>query len=160
MTKLRLTVQYACSDSCLPVRQRFRRWVAAALTGPAEVTIRLVDELEGQQLNRAYRGKDHATNVLSFPYEQTPVLLGDLVLCVPVVLGEAELQGKAVEAHFAHLTVHGMLHLQGWDHETSPDEAARMEAKEQEILATLGFPDPYEMNDANSDQWVTRGKGV
>ena len=157
MTKLHLTVQYACTDPSLPLRQHFRRWAAAALTGPGEVTLRLVDEAEGRQLNREYRGKDYATNVLSFPYEQAPALLGDLVLCVPVVLGEAALQGKAVDAHFAHLTVHGMLHLQGWDHETGPAEAARMEMQEQKILAALGFPDPYEMNDASSDQTVTKG---
>ena len=93
-------------------------------------------------LNREYRGKDHATNVLSFPYETGSLLLGDLVICPPVVAREASEQGKPLAAHYAHLTVHGMLHLQGWDHENDGDAQA-MEEKEAKILAALGYPDPY-----------------
>jgi len=148
---LSLTVQYACNDEALPSRPRLRKWVGAALAGDAEtttVTIRLVDAEEGRRLNREFRGrdrqsdKDYATNVLSFPYEPPPTVAGDLVLCVPVVLREASEQSKAVEAHFAHLVVHGMLHLQGYDHHTDAD-AKLMEAKEREILAGLGIADPY-----------------
>ena len=93
-------------------------------------------------LNREYRGKDHATNVLSFPYETGSLLLGDLVICPPVVAREAGEQGKPLAAHYAHLTVHGMLHLQGWDHEND-GEAQAMEDEEAKILAALGYPDPY-----------------
>jgi len=106
------------------------------------VTIRFVDAEEGQTLNRDFRNKDYATNVLSFNYEQQPVV-GDLVLCVPVVLTEACEQRKAVADHFAHMIVHGMLHLQGYDHETGKQEAMRMEAKEREILSRFGIADPY-----------------
>ncbi len=138
---------------CVPPRYRVVRWVRAALRGaPAEVAIRFVDEPEGRALNRDYRGKDYATNVLSFAYESGPghpdavhagaALHGDLVICVPVVVREAREQGKALEAHFAHLVVHGMLHLQGLDHET-PDQAQDMEALESVLLADLGFDDPY-----------------
>lgn len=148
---LHLSVQYACDDLLLPPRQRFRRWVKASAAGAAEVTVRLVDEAEGRQLNRDYRNRDYATNVLSFVYERYPVFIGDLVLCVPVVRREAEQQGKPADAHFAHLIVHGMLHLQGWDHENNPAQAAKMEAKEREILAALGYPDPYEANHASSN---------
>jgi len=102
----------------------------------------LVDVDEGRALNSEYRGKDYATNVLSFPYETEPLLMGDLVLCPPVVAREAAEQGEPLAAHYAHLTVHGMLHLRGWDHENEGDAQA-MEDKEREILAALGFPDPY-----------------
>lgn len=112
------------------------------MEGSAEVTLRIVDAEEARMLNRDYRGKDVATNVLSFPYSPLPEMAGDLVLCLPVVLTEAEAQGKTAEAHFAHLVVHGMLHLQGYDHEQD-DQAILMEAKEREILAQLGYPDPY-----------------
>lgn len=149
MTKLHLSVQYACEPSLLPSRHCFRRWVKSALERPAEIALRLVDEVEGRRLNRDYRGKNHATNVLSFAYAEEPVVQGDLVLCVPVVQREAEAQHKSLEAHFAHLTVHGMLHLQGWDHETGPAEAALMEKQEQDILGRLGYPDPYEAIDAS-----------
>jgi probable rRNA maturation factor len=116
--------------------------VRAAHPDAAELTVRFVDAEEGRQLNAQYRGKDYATNVLSFPYAREPVLAGDLVLCLPVVLREAATQGKTVAAHFAHLVVHGMLHLQGYDHENSA-EARRMEQRERDILARLGYPDPY-----------------
>ncbi len=141
--RLSLCVQYACEDAALPARPQVRRWVRAALEGDGEITVRFVEAGEAQALNRDYRGKDYATNVLSFPYAAPPLLTGDLVVCLPVVLGEAGHQGKSVEAHFAHLIVHGMLHIQGYDHETGDDDAARMEAKEREILAGLGYPDPY-----------------
>ena len=116
----------------------------AANTAAATITLRFVDAEEGRVLNREYRGKgkDYATNVLSFPYEPPPHVSGDLVLCVPVVLREAIEQGKPAEDHFAHLVVHGMLHLQGYDHQTDA-EAELMEAKEREILAGLGIADPY-----------------
>ena len=109
-----------------------------------QITIRFVDIEEGQALNREYRDKDYATNVLSFPYETEPVVLGDLVICAPVVAREAAEQGKTLEAHYAHLIVHGMLHLQGYDHETGEDDAQRMEDKERAILASSGFDDPYQ----------------
>lgn len=110
---------------------------------PAEVAIRFVDAEEGKALNRDYRGRGYATNVLSFPYETEPVVQGDLVICLPVVLQEAADQGKSVDAHFAHMVVHGMLHLQAYDHEESETEAELMESREREILARLGYPDPY-----------------
>jgi probable rRNA maturation factor len=120
-----------------------RRWVRAACAIPAEVTVRFVADDEGRSLNRDFRGKDYATNVLSFPYASGATLSGDLVLCLPVLEREAREQGKSAEAHCAHLIVHGMLHLQGHDHETGRADAERMEALEREILADLGYPDPY-----------------
>ncbi len=140
--RLDLSVQYVSSDAAVPTRVQLRAWARAALTGAGTVTLRLVDAEEGQSLNRDYRGRDYATNVLSFPYTPAPDLAGDLVLCVSVVKREAIEQGKAVDAHFAHLVVHGMLHLQGFDHETEND-AVVMESKERDIMATLGYPDPY-----------------
>jgi probable rRNA maturation factor len=136
-------VQYPGGRDAAPTRPQIRRWVRAACGIPAEVTVRCVDAEEGQALNRDYRGKDYATNVLSFPYESGTILIGDLVLCLPVLEREAQEQGKPLEAHSAHLIVHGMLHLQGYDHETGHDDAAHMEAMEREILANLGYPDPY-----------------
>ena len=124
------------------MRTDFVRWARAALAGGGVVTIRLVDADEGQTLNRDYRGKDYATNVLSFPYETTPRVVGDLVICPSVVAREAGEQNKPLAAHYAHLTVHGMLHLQGWDHDND-DDAQAMEDEERKILAALGFPDPY-----------------
>ncbi len=111
--RLNLSVQYACNREGLPLRADFVRWARAALVGGGEITIRLVDEDEGQELNRDYRGKDYATNVLSFPYDTEPSVVGDLVICPQVVAREAAAQNKALAAHYAHLTVHGMLHLQG-----------------------------------------------
>ena len=108
-----------------------------------EITVRIVDVEEGQRLNREFRGKDYATNVLTFDYAQAPVVSADLVLCAPVVAREAEEQGKTLAAHYAHLLVHGTLHAQGWDHETSEADADEMEAYETEILAELGIADPY-----------------
>ena len=124
------------------MRADFVRWARAALVGGGEITIRLVDAEEGQALNNEYRGKDYATNVLSFPYDTEPVVMGDLVICPSVVAREAAEQNKPLAAHYAHLTVHGMLHLQGWDHDND-DDAEAMENEEKEILAAMGYPDPY-----------------
>ncbi|WP_374279013.1 rRNA maturation RNase YbeY [Azonexus sp.] len=140
--RLNLSVQYACNREGLPLRADFVRWARAALVGGGEITIRLVDADEGRALNAEYRGKDYATNVLSFPYDTEPVVTGDLVICPEVVAREAAEQNKPLAAHYAHLTVHGMLHLQGWDHEDD-EEAQQMEDEEREILAALGYPDPY-----------------
>ncbi len=145
-TKLSLSVQYACNDDALPSRPQVRRWVTRALKAAepatALVTVRFVDAEEGQQLNRDYREKDYATNVLTFAYLPGPELAGDLALCLPVVLKEAAEQGKTPEAHFAHLVVHGILHLQGFDH-LEDEQAEVMEAAEKELLAKMGFADPY-----------------
>jgi probable rRNA maturation factor len=141
---LSLSVQFGCQDERLPTRPQVRRWVRAAQEKPLQATVRFVAADEGQALNRAYRGKDYATNVLSFIYENEPVVSGDLVICLPVVLREALEQKKPVATHLAHLIVHGMLHLQGYDHETGKRDAARMEEKEREILARFGIPDPYQ----------------
>lgn len=152
--RLRLAVQYALEASGLPDRTQLRRWAQAALLQDAEVTLRFVDAAEGRRLNRDYRGKDYATNVLTFAYDSplppnpsplTPLpspLTGDIVLCAPVVEREAAEQGKPCEAHYAHLVVHGLLHLQGYDHEDE-GEATAMEAVESFILRRLGYPDPY-----------------
>ena len=141
--RLDLSVQYACNIDGVPLRPDFRRWARAALVGGGQITIRLVDADEGQELNKAYRDKDYATNVLSFPYDSEPRVVGDLVICPAVVAREAAEQGKPLAAHYAHLVVHGMLHLQGFDHEENEVEAEEMEAEERRILATLGFADPY-----------------
>lgn len=124
-------------------RHKVARWIRHALAVDAEITVRIVDSQEGQQLNREYRHKDYATNVLTFDYQQEPTVLADLVLCAPVVEREAREQGKTLEQHYAHLLVHGTLHAQGWDHETSEQDAQEMEAYESAILQELGFPDPY-----------------
>ncbi len=139
---LHLAVQYACDDPSLPSRSQVRRWVRAAAPSGGEFTVRFVDAAEGRGLNRDFRGRDYATNVLSFPYAETPPT-GDLVVCLPVVLREARSQGKRPRDHFAHLIVHGMLHLQGYDHETGAADANRMEAREREILRTFRIADPY-----------------
>ncbi len=125
-------------------RANLRRWVQAAQLADAELTLRFVDADEGQELNRSYRGKDYATNVLTFAYAQdeSDPVTGDIVLCCPVVEREANEQGLTLEAHYAHLIVHGVLHAQGYDHEED-DEAEEMEALETEILAGLGYADPY-----------------
>lgn len=144
---LSLCVQYGCKDEQLPTRAQVRRWVRAAQEQPLQATVRFVDTDEAQALNRSYRGKDCATNVLSFVYASAPVVpvtLGDLVICLPVVVREAGEQGKPLLAHLAHLVVHGMLHLQGYDHETGKQDAARMEAREREVLARFDVPDPYD----------------
>lgn len=139
--KLSLAVQFATKPETLPSRHFLRKWVLAALQCDAEIALRIVDAEEGQALNRDYRGKDYATNVLTFPLNEEP-LMGDIVLCAPVVEKEAAEQGKTLEAHYAHLVVHGMLHLQGHDHENEAD-AEEMEALETQIVAKLGYADPY-----------------
>ena len=128
----------------IPSDRLFRQWLAAALPGPVELSLRIVNAAEGRQLNHAYRRKDYATNVLTFIYHEpgAKVLAGDIVVCAQVVAGEAREQGKSLEAHYAHLTVHGALHLSGMDHESARDARA-MEAREIAILARLGFADPY-----------------
>jgi len=139
-----LAIQRASRASHIPGDARLRAWARAALSRPAVVTLRYVAATEGRRLNREFRGKDYATNVLTFIYGRDPAgaLSGDVVICAPVVAREAREQGKDVAAHHAHLLVHGLLHLQGHDHERRA-EAARMERLEREILARLGFPDPY-----------------
>lgn len=124
-------------------RHQVNRWIRHALASPAELTVRIVDTEEGRALNKDYRHKDYATNVLTFDYATDPVICADLVLCAPVVEKEALEQGKSLIAHYAHLLVHGTLHAQGWDHETSAKDAKAMEAKEVEILRGLGFDSPY-----------------
>jgi probable rRNA maturation factor len=123
-------------------RHKVARWIRHALQSDAEITVRIVDSEEGQALNRDYRKKDCATNVLTFDYTQEPVVTADLVLCAPVVAQEAKEQGKTLEEHYAHLLVHGALHAQGWDHEEDED-AQVMELRESEIMARLGFDNPY-----------------
>ena len=124
-------------------RHKVARWLRHALACDAEITVRIVDAPEGQELNREYRKKDYATNVLTFDYTLEPVVTADLVLCAPVVEKEAKEQGKILHAHYAHLIVHGALHAQGWDHELDED-AQVMELREAEIMARLGFENPYE----------------
>ena len=142
MNKLAMAVQYASEAQELPTAAQFHKWAKLALRADAEIALRVVDEDEGQALNRDYRGKDYATNVLTFPLAEEPLLMGDIVLCAPVVAREAEAQQKPLLAHYAHLTVHGVLHLQGYDHETEA-EAEIMETLETEIITQLGYADPY-----------------
>lgn len=123
-------------------RHRVARWVRAALALPGEIAVRIVDEDEGRRLNREFRGKDYATNVLTFNYAYEPVVAADLVLCAPVVEREAQAAGITVQAHYAHLLVHGTLHAQGFDHETEA-EARVMEGRESALLPRLGFADPW-----------------
>ena len=140
---LTLSLQFADKRhrDLLP-RHKVARWLKAALESDAELTVRMVDVEEGQALNRDYRQKDYATNVLTFDYTQEPVVMADLILCAPVIEREAQEQNKELVAHYAHMLVHGALHAQGWDH-LEDDEAQAMEQREREILAALGFDDPY-----------------
>jgi probable rRNA maturation factor len=124
-------------------RHSVTRWIRHALDSDAEITVRIVDSAEGQELNRSFRKKNYATNVLTFDYTQVPVVTADLVLCAEVVAREAKEQKKTLQAHYAHLIVHGTLHAQGWDHETSKKDAEAMEAQEIAILARMGFKNPY-----------------
>lgn len=140
---LTLSLQFADKRhrDALP-RHKVARWIKAALASDAEIAVRLVDAEEGRSLNRDFRKKDYATNVLTFDYAQEPVVMADLIICAPVIEQEAQEQGKALEAHYAHMLVHGTLHAQGWDH-IKKKEAEAMESREREILAQLGFADPY-----------------
>jgi probable rRNA maturation factor len=145
---LTLSLQFARLADAMAHRQALprnavTRWIRHALAGDAEITVRIVDTLEGQELNRSYRGKDYATNVLTFDYAMEPLVHADLVLCAPVIAHEAQAQGKTLQAHYAHLIVHGTLHAQGWDHEISRADARAMEAHEVALLAGLGFENPY-----------------
>ena len=138
----RITVQCAVTARNVPAAARIRQWARAALATDARVTIRVVGQAEGRLLNRSYRSRDYATNVLTFVFRDTSPLEGDLALCAPVVAREARAQKKSIAAHYAHLTVHGLLHLQGYDHENDR-EARVMERRETQILAKLGYADPY-----------------
>ena len=148
MPALELSLQFA--DIAAPARHRaalprhkVARWIRHSLSCDAHITVRIVNAEEGRTLNRDFRKKDYATNVLTFDYEHAPHVMADLVLCAPVVAQEARELGKTLQAHYAHLWVHGALHAQGWDHETSARDAVAMEARETEILRGLGWPSPY-----------------
>ena len=142
--RLELVVQRASRAAHIPADARLRAWARAALARHATVTLRYVAETEGRRLNREFRGKDYATNVLTFIYDAAPrgTIAGDIVICAPVVAREARAGALEIGAHHAHLLVHGMLHLQGYDHERD-DDAARMERRERAVLRRLGFGDPY-----------------
>lgn len=147
MHTLSLSLQFGALENAAPhraalPRHKVARWIRHALGSDAEITVRIVDSEEGQALNRDFRKKDYATNVLTFDYTQEPLVTADLVLCAPVVAKEAKEQGKTLQAHYAHLIVHGTLHAQGWDHELEED-AQVMELRETEIMARLGFENPY-----------------
>ena len=151
LSALTLSLQFARFDGVAEhraalARHKVSRWIRHALALDAEITVRIVGLEEGQQLNRDYRHKDYATNVLTFDYTQEPIVTADLVLCAPVVAREAAEQNKTLAEHYAHLLVHGTLHAQGWDHETSEADAEATEARETAILAGLGLPDPYPKN--------------
>ncbi len=142
-------MQYAVGGMNLPTRQQFRRWIKTALQRDVQIVLRIVDEIEGRALNKKFRGKDSATNVLTFVYADTDqlpnnadLLYGDIVICAPMVEQEAREQRKDLRAHYAHLALHAALHLQGYDHENEQDAVA-MEALETKLLAKLGYVDPY-----------------
>ncbi len=141
--KFSLAVQYISNAKTVPTRPQFRRWVKSALKKEAEITLRIVDESEGMNLNHQFRGKTSATNVLTFVYDEMESLSGDIVLCADIVEKEAKKQHKNLIAHYAHLTVHGVLHLQGYDHEDEKD-AAIMEQLETKIITKLGYGNPYQ----------------
>lgn len=143
MHKLSLSVQYASSMENLPARSQFRRWIKSALQRDVQIALRVVDEAEGRELNKNFRGKDYATNVLTFVYDEEMPLYGDIVICAPVVQREAREQHKDLSAHYAHLAIHAALHLQGYDHENEKDAVA-MEARETAIMLKLGYADPYQ----------------
>ncbi len=141
--KLSLAVQYASAVQNVPTRAQFRRWFKCALQRDVAITLRIVDEAEGRELNKSYRGKDYATNVLTFVYDEAHLLSGDLVICAPVVEQEAATQHKDLTAHYAHLTIHAALHLQGYDHLNDAD-AIEMEALETALMLKLRYPNPYQ----------------
>ena len=140
---LSLSLQFADTrHKALLPRHKVARWVRAALLNPGEITVRIVGAEEGRELNREYRQKDYATNVLTFDYQHEPVVLADLILCAPVIEAEAHDMGIGLDAHYAHLLVHGTLHAQGFDHETAR-QAREMEPRESALMQALGFADPY-----------------
>ena len=141
--QLGLSVQYGVRKRGLPSPAQFRRWARAALERSASVTVRIIGSTEARALNRDFRGRNYPTNVLTFVMREKPRLEGDLALCAPVIAREARAQKKSAAAHYAHLVVHGVLHLQGYDHERSR-EAQAMEQRETRIVTRLGFPDPYQ----------------
>lgn len=148
LKKLQLSLQFGpLSDikrhRAALARHSVVKWIRHALDSDAEITVRIVNAEEGQALNRDYRQKDYATNVLTFDYSGSPLVTADLVLCAPVVAREAKENKKTLQAHYAHLLVHGTLHAQGWDHETSQADAEAMEAREVEIMTGMGFKSPY-----------------
>lgn len=148
LNQLTLSLQFARFDGtaehrAVLSRSKVTRWIRHALAVDAEITVRIVGAEEGRRLNHEFRHKDYATNVLTFDYQQEPTVMADLVLCAPVVEREAKEQNKSLEEHYAHLLVHGTLHAQGWDHETSTEDAEEMEAYETDIMRELGFEDPY-----------------
>lgn len=148
MAALDLALQFAAFPGASAHRKllskaKVSRWMEMALAGPGEFSVRIVGAEEGQSLNRQYRGKDYATNVLTFDYARAPVVMADLVLCAPVVEREAREQGKTLEAHYAHLLVHGVLHAQGYDHEAGDRKALEMEALEVLVMGALGYENPY-----------------
>ena len=148
LPELNLDLQFGAavpdSHKKLLTKARVTRWMRLALLRQAEITVRVVGAREGQTLNREYRDKDYATNVLTFDYAKEPVVSADLVLCAPVVAREAKEQGKTLEEHYAHLLVHGTLHAQGYEHETNEKDALEMEALEVLLMAALGYGNPYE----------------
>lgn len=148
LNNLSLSLQFGQFDNlaahrALLTRARVTKWIKHALAVDAEMAVRIVGEDEGRQLNAQFRKKDYATNVLTFDYQQAPTVMADLVICGPVIEREAQEQNKSLEEHYAHMLVHGTLHAQGWDHETSEEDAGEMEAYETDILAELGYADPY-----------------
>ena len=148
MKKLALSLQFGDIEDAKKHRDALPRhavikWIRHALDADAEITVRIVGSDEGQALNRDYRQKDYATNVLTFDYTQTPLVTADLVICAPVIAQEARAQRKTLQAHYAHMVVHGTLHAQGFEHETSEADATQMEARETEILTGMGFKNPY-----------------
>jgi probable rRNA maturation factor len=148
LPELDLTLQFGAAvpetHRKLLSKARVTRWLRLALQRPAEITVRVVGAAEGRTLNREYRGKDYATNVLTFDYTREPMVSADLVLCAPVLAKEAKEQGKTLEEHYAHLLVHGTLHAQGYEHETNETDALEMEALEVLLVAALGYANPYE----------------
>ena len=142
MPQLAIYTQIAADLTDVPSKSQFKKWAKAALRVDTEVTIRIADAQEALALNSQYRGKDYATNVLTFVLSETPILMGDIIICAPVVATEANAQGIDLIAHYAHLTVHGMLHLSGFDHENE-HQAELMEGLEIQILAKLGYANPY-----------------
>jgi probable rRNA maturation factor len=141
---LSLSVQYASNSKIMPTRSQFRRWLKAAMQCDVQIVLRIVDAIEGRALNLNFRNKDYATNVLTFVYPDSTPLYGDVVICAPVVTREAKEQGKDIFSHYAHLTIHAALHLQGYDHETKKG-ATEMEAQETTLMLKLRYPAPYDV---------------